>query len=62
MAKKNEERFATILEEGSSILNVSRTLLVDRQTGVTYLLAGNGYGTGLTPLLDADGRPVITRL
>ena len=37
-------------------------LLVDRETGVTYLMVHNSYGTGLTALLDADGKPVITKL
>lgn len=33
---------------------------VDRQTGVNYLYHENGHSGGLTPLLDKDGRPVIT--
>ena len=35
-------------------------VLVDRETGVNYLLAKDGYGAGLTPLLDKDGKPVVT--
>lgn len=40
-------------------------VIVDRQTGVNYLLAGfmasSGVNcTGMTVLLDADGKPVIT--
>ena len=40
----------------------SSTLFVDRETGVTYLFIKSGYGAGLTPLLDKDGKPVITEL
>ena len=35
-------------------------IIVDNQTGVNYLFVKNSYGGGLTPLLDADGKPVIT--
>lgn len=40
-------------------------VLIDRKTGVNYLLAGfmasSGVNcTGMTVLLDADGRPVVT--
>jgi hypothetical protein len=33
---------------------------VDRETGVNYLFHAAGYAGGLTPLLDKDGKPVIT--
>ena len=59
MAKKKDERFVKTLEEGSS-LGWLRTIFVDKQTGVNYLYIGAGYGGGLTVLLGADGRPVIT--
>ena len=61
MAEKKEERFVKILSEGSSFGEV-RMLYVDKVTGVTYLFVKSGYGAGITPLLDADGKPVITRL
>lgn len=60
---KNEDRFVVILHEGSSLKDEgTRQLLVDKETGVTYLLWKSGYGAGLTPLLDADGKVVITKL
>ena len=31
---------------------------VDRETGVNYVF--HGYAGGLTPLLDKDGKPVVT--
>lgn len=36
-------------------------VLVDKETGVNYLFVQSGYAGGLTPLLDADGKPVVTR-
>ena len=35
----------------------------DKKTGVNYLLfdGGSGYGLAITPLLDSDGNPVVTR-
>lgn len=59
-ADKNE-RFVRILLEGSAFGEV-RMLYVDKETGVTYLFIKSGYGAGLTPLLDSEGKPVITRL
>lgn len=35
-------------------------ILVDKETGVNYLFAASGYAGGLTPLLDREGKPVIT--
>lgn len=34
--------------------------LVDKETGVNYIFHKDGYSGGLTPLLDKDGKPVIT--
>ena len=62
MAKK-ENRFTVVHKEGSSLSNSGyRQLLVDRQTGVTYLFISCGYGSSITPLLNPDGSPVITRV
>ncbi|WP_283163471.1 DUF6440 family protein [Sporolactobacillus mangiferae] len=33
--------------------------MVDRQTGVHYLHTWNPQGSGLTPLLDANGKVVV---
>ncbi len=33
---------------------------VDTETGVNYLFHYSGYAGGLTPLLDREGKPVIT--
>ena len=61
MAKK-DDRFVVVHKEGNSLTNAGfRQLLVDKQTGVTYLFISCGYGSSITPLLDAQGKPVITR-
>lgn len=38
----------------------STMIYVDKETGVNYLFIANGYAGGLTPLLDRDGKPVVT--
>ena len=58
MAAK-DERFVRVSREGSS-WSTLREIWVDRQTGVNYLWVASGYAGGLTPLLDASGRPVVT--
>jgi len=58
MAKKHERRFQTIYEEKHGIAE-SYQVVRDSTTSVCYVLAASGYGVGFTPLLDADGRPVV---
>ena len=59
MAKKKDERFVKTLEEGGCI-GTLRTIWVDRQTGVNYLFMNAGYAGGLSVLVDANGKPVVT--
>ena len=56
MAKK-DKRFIEVYSEGSFTVT---QILVDKQTGVNYLFHASGYAGGLTPLLKADGTPVVT--
>ena len=56
--KKRDKRFRLIHEESLHI-GASVQILADTETGVQYLYFGNGYGGGLTPLLDAQGQPVL---
>jgi hypothetical protein len=37
------------------------TVIVDKQTGVNYLMIIDGMGRSITPLLDADGKPIVTK-
>ena len=40
-------------------MNVTE-IRVDKDTGVNYLYHASGYSGGMTPLLDRDGKPVIS--
>ena len=40
---------------------MNANVLVDKETGVNYLYVNYGSSGGLTPLLDSDGKPVITK-
>ncbi len=58
---KNDNRFIVVHKEGSSFKEEgSRQILLDKETGINYLVFKSGYGLGMTPLLDTDGKPVIT--
>ena len=57
MAK--DDRFVKLYEQGG-IINDTMQILVDRKTGVNYLFIHSGYAGGLTPLLDREGKPVVT--
>lgn len=61
MAKK-EDRFIVAHKEGSQLsIEGIRMIYVDRVTGVNYFaLVSGGGGTAITPLLDSDGRLVVT--
>lgn len=52
-----EDRFIKIYSQG--MLNTTE-IWVDKQTGVNYLFHASGNAGGMTPLLKADGTPVIT--
>lgn len=52
-----EKRFEKVYTQGT--LETIK-ILVDKQIGVNYLFVASGYAGGLTPLLDRDGKPVIS--
>ena len=54
---KIEDRFEKVYSQGT--LNVTE-IWVDRETGVNYVFHASGYAGGLTPLLDRDGKPVVS--
>ena len=56
---KKEKRFIKIHAEGT--IDGSE-IWVDRETGVNYLFHFSGYAGGLTVLLGADGKPVVSPL
>ena len=55
MAKNT--RFEKVYTQGA--VNVTE-IWVDKDTGVNYLYHVSGYSGGLTPILDRDGKPVIS--
>lgn len=53
----SKERFEKIYSQGA--VNVTE-IWVDKETGVNYMYHLSGQTGGLTPLLDREGKPVIT--
>ena len=51
------ERFEKIYSQGS--INVTE-IWVDRETGVNYMFHACGSAGGITPMLDREGKPVIS--
>ena len=59
---KKEERFEVIFRDGSSLKDEGICqILVDKETGVNYLCWKSGYGAGITPLLDSEGKVIVTK-
>ena len=52
-----DRRFEEVYSQGTLTIT---EIWVDRETGVNYLFHASGTAGGLTPLLDKDGRPVVT--
>ena len=59
MAVKEDRFIKTVVDNGGMSDNYM-AIYVDRKTGVNYLFTQSGYAGGLTPLLDREGKPVIT--
>lgn len=55
MAK--EQRFERVYTQGALTLT---EIWVDTETGVNYLYHASGNSGGLTPLLDREGKPVVS--
>lgn len=57
-----DSRFEMIYKDGSDLTSAGvRVILVDKETGVEYLCWRSGYGAGITPLLDSQGKPIVNR-
>ena len=56
---KQKRRFVEAHVEGT--MNANK-ILVDTLTGVNYLFVAWGNAGGLTVLVDADGKPVVSPL
>lgn len=58
---KDEDRFVTVHKEGSGFSEEGVCMvIIDKWTGVNYLAWKSGYGAGLTPLLDPNGKPIVS--
>lgn len=57
---KTNKRFEFQEPEKGTILT-DALIIVDKKTGVNYLMVRSGYGAGLTPLIDAEGKPIVTK-
>ena len=58
MLEKKDKRFQRVYPQGKMS---GIEIILDTETGVNYLFAQAGYAGGLTPLLDKDGKPIITK-
>ena len=54
------ERFVCTELSGGAFSATQQRVLVDRKTGVNYLWVASGYAGGLTVLVDAEGKPIVT--
>ena len=55
--KMGKDRFEKVYTQGT--LNVTE-IWVDKETGVNYVFHASGYSGGMTPLLDREGKPVVS--
>lgn len=57
MKMGRNDRFEKVYSQGTmSVIEI----WVDKETGVNYVFRASGYAGGMTPLLDRDGKPVVT--
>ena len=54
MAK--EKRFIKVYSQEMGTVEI----WVDKKTGVNYLITSSGYAGGMTVLVDAQGKPIVT--
>ena len=55
-----DKRFVVKATEGNSLTSRKFYVIIDRETGVNYLYVASGYGIAMTPLLDREGKPIIS--
>lgn len=55
----SDKRFVRLTGEGNGFVGRNE-IWVDTQTGVNYFFHADGYAGGLTVLVDANGKPVIS--
>ena len=52
-----DQRFEKVYSQG--MVDIME-IWVDKETGVNYVFRQSGYAGGMTPLLDREGKPVIS--
>ena len=55
-----DRRFEVVYEQYEQNILTATKIFVDKETGVNYLWHFEGNRSGLTVLLDKDGKPVVT--
>ena len=56
---KGMDRFEKVYSQGTL---EGMEIWVDKETGVNYLYHFVGYAGGLTPLLDGNGKPIVSNM
>ncbi len=59
MGASDEKRFVRVYDRAG--WTSTQYIWVDRETRVQYLVITSGQGAGVTPLIDAEGRPLLYR-
>ncbi|GAA5421477.1 xylan 1,4-beta-xylosidase [Tetragenococcus halophilus] len=52
----SEKRFEEVYKQGKL---TAEKIIRDNETGVLYLVYQEGYGMGLTVMVDKDGKPLV---
>ncbi|MGN0241207.1 MAG: DUF6440 family protein [Candidatus Weimeria sp.] len=55
-----DKRFEVKEKESQGVM-AEMEVIVDKDTGVNYLFVHDGYAGGLTVMVDADGKPIVTK-
>lgn len=56
----DKKRFKVTAKESKMGISGTR-IIVDKDTGVQYLFAFDGYAGGMTALLDRNGKPLLAK-
>ena len=54
----DDKRFVKTYNQG--FWDRTMEIWVDKKTGVNYLVTQSGYSGGMTVLVDAQGKPIVT--
>lgn len=58
---KSTDRFIVKHKEGAQLMESGlMQVIVDAETGVNYLLVKSGTTGGITVLVDAEGKPIVS--